>query len=210
MKYTKTVREYCDKHKKEMLEIAKVKNNQFADIPYKTLLKILNRLEEEHIITSVSKGIYYIGTEQLDENDIISKYTANGKGMLVGYSLFNEIGLTEFKDDKIEIYSNAISANTHTVGRISIKRIDLKFNEKIVDLIALLEILDAVADIEDCDYIAYLNITTILSRCYTDGLFERIIKAIKYQYSTISRLNDLLHNNCVENDCLNLYNKVVK
>lgn len=205
MKYTKTVREYCDKHKEEMLEVAKVKNDQFADIPYKTLLKILNRLEEERIITSVSKGIYYIGAERLDENEIISKYTANGKGMFVGYSLFNAIGLTEYQDDKIEIYSNAISANVHTVGRISVKRIDLKFNEKMVDLIALLEILDAGADIEGFDYTTYLNVTTMLSRCYTDRLFEKIIKAIKYQYSTIMRLSNLLRKNHIENNCLDLY-----
>ena len=33
MKYTKTVREYCDKHKEEMPEVTRVKNDQFADIP---------------------------------------------------------------------------------------------------------------------------------------------------------------------------------
>ena len=83
--------------------------------------------------------------------------------------------------------------------------IDLKFNEKTVDLIALLEILDAGADIESCDYITYLNVTTMLSRCYTDRLFERIIKVIKYQYSTIKRLSNLLRKNCIENNCIDLY-----
>lgn len=33
----------------------------FSDIPYKTLLKIFNRLEDEGIVYSVSKGIYRVG-----------------------------------------------------------------------------------------------------------------------------------------------------
>ena len=50
-----------------MLEVANVKEKEFADIPYKTLLKILNRLEEEQVITSVSKGIYFIGERYVSE-----------------------------------------------------------------------------------------------------------------------------------------------
>ena len=115
MSYTDTVRQYCAKHKYEMLEVAKVQEKEFADVPYKTLLKILNRLEEERIVTSVSKGIYHIGTQILNEDKIISKYTSNGKGMLIGYSLFNSIGLTDYEDEKIEIYSNAIAVNQHNI-----------------------------------------------------------------------------------------------
>lgn len=67
MSYIDTVRNYCEKHKYEMLEVANVKEKEFADIPYKTLLKILNRLEEEQVITSVSKGIYFIGERYVSE-----------------------------------------------------------------------------------------------------------------------------------------------
>ena len=76
MSYTDTVRQYCAKHKYEMLEVAKVQEKEFADVPYKTLLKILNRLEEERIVTSVSKGIYHIGTQILnnDRRRYIQKY----------------------------------------------------------------------------------------------------------------------------------------
>ena len=94
MSYTDTVRQYCAKHKFEMLEVAKVREKEFADVPYKTLLKILNRLEEERIVTSISKGIYHIGPQILNEDKIISKYTSNGKGMLIGYSLFNSIRIS--------------------------------------------------------------------------------------------------------------------
>lgn len=188
-----------------MLEVANVKDKEFADIPYKTLLKILNRLEEEQVITSVSKGIYFIGKSYVSEEQIISKYTNNGKGMLVGYTLFNNIGLTDYQDEKIELYTNAITATQHTIGRISLKRVDLKFSNAMVDLISLLEIIDAGYDIIGCNYVAYIEIETLLCKSYTDKQFERIIEKIKYKYSTVLRLSELLSANHIQNKCIKLY-----
>ncbi len=48
MTYTKKVREYCENHKGTIIDVSKDKDEEFAEIPYKTLLKILNRLEEKN------------------------------------------------------------------------------------------------------------------------------------------------------------------
>ena len=61
MNYTKQVREYCGMRNKGLIDISIVRNTVFADIPYKTLLEIFNRLEEEGIVKTVSKGVYSIG-----------------------------------------------------------------------------------------------------------------------------------------------------
>ena len=53
--YTKQVREYCEKHANSLLDIYIVRDSVFADIPYKTLLKTFNRLEDDGIIHAVSK-----------------------------------------------------------------------------------------------------------------------------------------------------------
>lgn len=42
MTYTKHVREYCENHKGAIIDVSKVKDEEFAEIPYKTLLKILS------------------------------------------------------------------------------------------------------------------------------------------------------------------------
>ena len=47
MNFTKQVREYSIKNPNTILDVSKVKNTVFSEIPYKTLLKILNRLEFE-------------------------------------------------------------------------------------------------------------------------------------------------------------------
>lgn len=53
---------------------------------------------------TVSKGVYSIGKKEIDERKILSDYTSNGKGMVVGFALFNEIGLTLYQDERIVIY----------------------------------------------------------------------------------------------------------
>ena len=42
MNYTKLVREYCKNNSGAIFDVSKLKNTEFADVPYKTLLKILS------------------------------------------------------------------------------------------------------------------------------------------------------------------------
>ena len=63
MAYTKQVREYCLKNQGAVLDVSLVKDGEFSEIPYKTLLKILNRLEEEKLIFGISKGVRKNGKE---------------------------------------------------------------------------------------------------------------------------------------------------
>ena len=205
MNYTDAVREYCYKHKNEILEVARLKEFQFEDIPYKTLLRIMNRLEEEQIITGVSKGIYYVGEKLLSEPKLISHFTDDGKGMIVGYALYNEIGLTDYQDDKIEIYTNAIAANKHNIGRISLNRVDLPFDGGIDDLVALLEIIEAGSSIKKRDKYMCDQVEKLLCQSYSDELFGYIIKAINYKYSTIIYLDKLLTRNFIPHRCLEIF-----
>ena len=87
MTYTKQVREYCLNNQGTVLDVSLMKDCEFSEIPYKTLLKILNRLEEEKLISGISKGVYAIGKLNVQsEPDIVCEYTENGKGMIVAVS----------------------------------------------------------------------------------------------------------------------------
>lgn len=122
MNYTKQVREYCKTHANELVDASVVRNDVFSDIPYKTLLKILNRLEDEGIIHSVSKGVYITGKKIASEERILSEYISNKNGMVVGYDLFNKIGLTIYQSEKIEIYTNKILSKQKKINNFFIKK----------------------------------------------------------------------------------------
>ena len=96
MNYTKLVREYCKNNSGAIFDVSKLKNTEFAEVPYKTLLKILNRIEEEGVLSAVSKGVYFIDEKPVDEELIFDEYVDDGKGMFVGYQLFNDVGISDY------------------------------------------------------------------------------------------------------------------
>lgn len=205
LNYTKQVREYCEKIKNDLIDISIVRNSIFSDIPYKTLLKIFNCLEDEGIVAIVSKGVYSVGNKAIDEERILSEYTENRKGMIVGYTLFNNIGLTVYQDDKTEIYTNAITTKQKTIGKFLLKKVNLEFTDEIIDLVSLLEILDVGFGMRGGDFITYKNVTDLLAQSYTDENFKKIIAAIRYKYSTIVKLNELLNRLNIEHFCLEFF-----
>ena len=205
MDYTKQVREYCKKHSNELIDISMVKKSVFSNIPYKTLLKIFNRLEKEGMVVSVSKGLYSSGNETASDQKLLAEYTDNGKGMVVGYAMFNNIGLTVYQDDKIEIYTNAITSKQKNIGRFSLKKVDLEFTDGIIDLVSLLEILDVGFSMRGGDYLTYINAVEFLAKAYTDENFRKVRNTIRYKYSTIMKLEELLKRLGIKNSCLTIY-----
>ena len=205
MNYTKFLREYCKNNSGTFFDVSKLKDAEFSEVPYKTLLKILNRLEEEGLFKPVSKGVYFIGEKPMDEELIFDEYVDDRKGMFVGYQLFNDVGISNYVECKIEIYTNNIKSKQKSVGQYFLKKVDLEFDDDIVDLIALLEIIDTGYSIKGCDFMAYKNTVDMLLKSYSDSSFEKIVKAIHYKYSTIKQLSELLETNSIDNNCLDIF-----
>ena len=210
MNYTKLVREYCKNNSGAIFDVSKLKDTEFAEVQYKTLLKILNRLEEEGLLKPVSKGVYFIGEKPVDEELIFDEYVNDGKGMFAGYQLFNDVGISDYFDCKIEIYTNNIKAKQKSVGRYLLKRVDLEFDDYIVDLVALLEIIDIGYSMKGCDFMAYKKTVDMLLKSYSDSGFEKIIKAIRYKYSTIKQLSELLEANSIDYNCVDIFESTYK
>lgn len=58
MNYTKTLRKYCLQNPGRLFDAGYMAEKYFHMIPYKSYLKILNRLQDENILMFVSKGVY--------------------------------------------------------------------------------------------------------------------------------------------------------
>lgn len=144
------------------------------------------------------------------EELILDEYVDDGKGMFVGYQLFNDVGISDYVDGKIEIYTNNIKAKQKSVGRYLLKRADLEFDDDIVDLVALLEIIDVGYSMKGCDFMAYKKTVDILLQSYSDSSFEKIVKAIRYKYSTIKQICELLEANSIGNNCVDIFETPIK
>ena len=208
MTYTKQVREYCENHKGTLIDVSKVKDEEFAEIPYKTLLKILNRLEDEKIVTSVSKGVYSIGKlKSGNRPDILKQYTADGKGMVVGYMLYNSMGISNYHPLVTEIYTNAMTSAHKSIENYHLSRVELTFTDDVIEMIALLELLHDYFNIIACSVVKLDSAISLLLNRYSDELFEKVINAKEYPFSVATMLQKKLAEKEISNCCIEIYYK---
>ena len=70
MNYSKTIREYCMQNPGMIFDMSYEHKKHFEMVPYRTFCKILNRIEEEGIIKTYSKGIYIINADKYKASSI--------------------------------------------------------------------------------------------------------------------------------------------
>lgn len=209
MNYTKTIRTFCQQNPGMILDSAELHSKYFELVPYKTFLKVLNRLRDEGILSPVSKGVWKIAGDNQsnaeDVDDIIANYASKYNGMVVGYAMYNELGITYHKEEQIEIYTNRIQTKHKTIRNYRLTKTEhLTFFKGEKDLITILELLENRSSIIDCDLKKFS--TAIMDRVlsYSDVILRDIVKSIHYQYATIVSLERMLNNlgrtdvNCVE------------
>ncbi|MDY0277934.1 MAG: hypothetical protein RBQ97_07605 [Acholeplasma sp.] len=207
MNYTKTLREFFSQNQGHIFDVQYEQNHRFSLIPYKTLLKILNRLEEEGIVSSIAKGVYIVNSdEELDIDKAINDYYVERfSGMMIGKALYNYYDIGDQDEDIIEIYTNKIISNNKTIGKYHLIKFDTYFYDEIVRLITALELIEKVSTIKDINYIRYNEEKEAGVNSYTDEIFKEIIIHHKYKYSTIATLDGLLSKLSIENKALLIY-----
>lgn len=208
MNYTQTIRNYILERKGEMFDVSYEFNKRFQMIPYKTLMRILNRLEDEELLLTVGKGLYFIIDEAgYSDTKLIKYFTSNNRGMLTGYTLYNELGITDYNEKEITIYTNAIGTKTKNIKNIHLKKVNLPFfSKEDKNVVIALELLEyGFNNIIDCDAFKTIN---VLQRClliYSDFVFEDIITKINYSNTTIVKLEEQLNRLGVPNKCMDIF-----
>lgn len=209
MNYTKTLREYCKTTPWKIFDVSYEMSERFKMVPYKTLLKVMNRLEEEGIVESISKGIFLIKNGDPVEDPIVAHYAGDGRGVVVGYTMYNKYKVTEHTQGPIEIYTNAMMTETKNIGdKYILMRFPVYFSKHAQRLVSALEILENGPDIIGTDLSKRaLALKELLSDDYIDLVLSPIIKNHRYKYSTMVALSSVLSDLGIKNDVLNIYKK---
>lgn len=207
MNYTKTVREYCKLNPDSLFDISYMISDYFSMIPYKTLLKILNRLEDEGIVFTVAKGVYYIGEKEGFDLDsaIYNYYIDKGNGMYYGYKMLNELDISDYKSPKTELYTSKIGVEHKTIGNYSLTRKQLYFDEEVKDLITVLELINIGLgmNIEYFNLIACNEAREIRYKDYLDWVITNVMKETDYSYSVWVTLDEKLRERGINKTSLN-------
>ena len=188
-----------------ILEAGGMHAGLFPEIPETAYYKTLERLSRQGDLVHLAKGIYYrplktrFGIIPISENEILRHYIADGKGIVVGYKLFNRERITAQVGKRAEVLSNALSEDKKTVGNVLVLSCDLDLNEHTIPVIETLEILQNYSKIEDADGAALAAFMKKIVGIYSDNAAVYVLKNRKYKKSTIAFFKSFLDYFNIEN-----------
>lgn len=202
--------------------LSKFKENEliFASKLYKTELynkvtetafyKTLERMCKSRELVKIAKGTYLFpkvskyGIVPPSEKEIISAFTKNGTGTIIGYSLYNALDLTTQVAKSIEVMSSTIENLTKTIRNVVVHQVQIDYTEDVKNMIHSLEVLQNYYNIQDINNLSFRKFTKKLADWYDEEIFKKVISAISYKKSTIAFLREILNFYDVKNN-LNIY-----
>lgn len=172
--------------------------------------KTLQRMCESGELVKIAKGTYHLpkvskyGIVPPSEKEIVTAFTENETGTVIGYSLYNALNLTTQIPKTITVMSSALEGLTKSIRNVIVYQVPLEFSKEITSMIHGLEVLQNFNSIQDINYSAFLKFSEELALSYNPEIFEEIVNTKTYKKSTISFLYEILNYYNVQNN-LNKY-----
>ena len=171
-------------------------SNEISESAY---YQALTRMCKKKDLIRLSKGIYCIpqktrfGIVTLSEKDIISYFTDNEKGVLLGYSFYNSVGLTTQISKTIHILSSRLTEKKRNLSNIYIETLNIRFTEERKAVLQMLDVLYHFKNIEDLNSFAFLNFGKKFADTYDDFETNFIIQQTAYPKWTVAFLAEVLN-----------------
>ena len=195
----------------QLIMVSKLYRDKFSSYLSETAFsKLISRLYISGEIYRVSKGIYCktnhskYGKSLLSEKEVVETYTKNEKGILIGYQLYNHLGITTQVSKRYIIYSSSVDKQNKNIGNVNINKYNLIYNNKTKSMIYILELLYNYRNIQDINIFCYISEIKKLSKEYNEKVFESVQKEIKYPKWVIAFLQEVLNYYQIPNN-LNMY-----
>ena len=159
----------------------------------------ISRLCRNGEIRRISKGVYCrpkmtrFGTVLPSDREIVERFTGENHGVIVGYGLYNSLGITTQISKRVTAYSSIADEKYKRIGNVTIHRYDLDYTAEIKAIIRLMELLHHYKEIEDIRFTALVHSLESLSKQYTDKAFDAVQKAIGYPKWAIAFLREVLN-----------------
>lgn len=202
-KYIESVIEQEPENK--LLEASVLYERSFGTVPEMSYYKTLERMSKQGKLVHLTKGIYYrpkksrFGSVPISENDIISHYTSDGRGVVIGYRLYNRKGLTTQVSKRVEVLSSALSEQKKNVSNVCVTNCSVDLTADTIPVIEALEILQNYRRIEDVNKGALVAYMAGFAKIYSDHAAVYVLKNRKYKKSTIAFLESFLNHLGIEN-----------
>lgn len=201
--YIETIIEHEPENK--LLEASALYSQSFSTIPEMTYYKTLERMCKKGFLVHLTKGLYYrpkntrFGTVPISEKDIVDHYIKDNQGIVVGYRLYNQKGVTTQISKRVEILSSAVPGKKKNIHNVCVMNISISLTPETIPIIETLEILQNYKSIEDINNTALAAYMKKFARQYSDQDTVYVLKNRKYKKSTIAFLESFLNHFQVKN-----------
>ncbi len=191
--------------KNKLLEANALYLKSFGTVPEMTYYKTLERMCKQGTLVHLTKGLYYrpkesrFGTIPISEKEIVGHYTEGGKGIVIGYRLYNQKGLTTQISNRVEVLSSALSEQKKNINNVCVTNSGITLTPKTIPIIETLEILQNYKSIEDINKSALAAYMEDFASKYSDKNTVFVLKNRKYKKSTIAFLESFLNFFNIEN-----------
>ena len=137
---------------------------------------------------------YFIdnGTDLPSEKEIITTFTQNSTGMVVGYTMYNAMRLTTQISKNIQIYTSALDEQKKQIGNVFLQKYDIVFSPEVVRVVAILEVLQNYNKIEDLNEPQFKKLCAEFAEQYDEKVSEYVLSNISYSDHTIARLKAII------------------
>lgn len=204
--YTKKIREYIEiAPKNELIEASSLHHEKFTEIPEAAFYKAFERLCKSKKLVHLTNGLYYkpkesrFGQIPISDKVIAQHYMRNGKGIIIGYHLYNEKGITTQVGKNIEVLSNTVRNQKKTAGNVRIQKVGIEFTSKNIPVVEAFEILQNYSKIQDANIKGLVSYMKDFSAKYSDAAAEEVLENRKYKKSTIAFMKEFLDHQKVSN-----------
>lgn len=133
------------------------------------------------------------GTILPSDQEIVDLFTRQNNGVIVGYGLYNSLGVTTQVSKRLTAYSSLADEQLKQIGNVVVQKYDLDYTNEAKAVIRMMELLHHYKEIQDIDYSAFLRNAEDLSKQYTEGAFEVVQRVIGYPKRTVAFLREALN-----------------
>ena len=187
-------------HENELILASKLYRTQLMHkVSEESYYKTLERMCKSGELVKIAKGTYHLpkkgkyGIVPPSEKEIISAFTENETGTVIGYSLYNSLGLTTQIAKTVTVMSNSLESFTKTIRNITVHQVDIQYSKEIESIIHCLEVLQNYYTIQDMNYSAFIKYAECFAKTYNEEALKVVLSNMKYKKSTISFLHEILN-----------------
>lgn len=160
--------------------------------------KTLERMCKAGKLVKAAKGTYYLpkespfGVVPLSEREIISAFTKDESGTVIGYSLYNYLGITTQIAKVTEVLSSSLDSQTKTIRNIVVRYSPLQYSKPVEQMVQSLDVLQNLERVQDINYHALVFYTKSIAENYEQSVFDEVIAKQKFSKATIAFLQSIL------------------